>query len=237
MALNESEAILTAEPTILIIWHGRDGLPNRVAGDMRGVVKVPADKDALLDFPSWLDPESANALDEARRRHARPGTPFNIGIRTLADELLEADGRTAGGFATLRLRPLAGERRQVTELAYDARRLGKQVERLSAVLDAAPFPVWLKDTSGEMIWVNDSYIKAVEAADVDAVIAGQDRDCSTDAKIEPPAGEPVGKPQGPQPCGDRRRQMRPRCSRDQACRRLCALRHRRDRDRECPRRN
>src|SRR4029079_18515116 len=39
-ALNESEAILTAEPTVLIIWHGREGLPGRVAGDMRGVVKI-----------------------------------------------------------------------------------------------------------------------------------------------------------------------------------------------------
>ena len=61
-ALNESEAILTAEPTILVIWHGRDGQPTRIAGDMKGVVKIPADKAALLDLPSWLDPESAHAV-------------------------------------------------------------------------------------------------------------------------------------------------------------------------------
>jgi len=186
-ALNESEAILTAEPAVLMVWHGREGLPNRIAGDMRGVVKVPADKDRLLDFPSWLDAESAGALDEAIALMRDHGTPFNIGIHTLEDELLEADGRTAGGFTTLRLRPLAGERRQVTELAYDARRLGKQVERLSAVLDAAPFPIWLKDTNGETIWVNDSYIKAVEAADVDAVIANR-IEIVDDARIEPPQG-------------------------------------------------
>jgi signal transduction histidine kinase len=184
-ALNESEAILTAEPTILVIWHGREGLPNRIAGDMRGVVKVPADKDTLLDFPSWLDLESTGALHDAVALMRDQGTPFNIGIRTLAGELLEADGRTAGGFTTLRLRPLAGERLHVTQMAYDARRLGKQVERLSAVLDAAPFPIWLKDTQGETIWVNDSYIKAVEAPDVDAVIAGK-IDIIDEAKIEPP---------------------------------------------------
>ncbi|WP_119275124.1 sensor histidine kinase [Taklimakanibacter deserti] len=186
-ALNESEAILTAEPAVLMVWHGREGLPNRIAGDMRGVVKVPADKDRLLDFPSWLDAESAGALNDAVALMRDQGAPFNIGIRTLEDELLEADGRTAGGFTTLRLRPLAGERRQVTELAYDARRLGKQVERLSAVLDAAPFPIWLKDTNGETIWVNDSYIKAVEAADVDAVIANR-IEIVDDSRIEPPQG-------------------------------------------------
>ena len=138
------------------------------------------------------------------------GTPFNIGIRTLDDELLEADGRTAGGLTTLRLRPLAGERRQVTELAYDARRLGKQVERLSAVLDAAPFPIWLQGTSGETIWVNDSYIKAVEAARCRCRHRRAGSRSSIDAKIEPPPRRPVGKPQGPQPCRDRRRQMRAR---------------------------
>ena len=186
-ALNESEAILTAEPTILVIWHGRDGQPTRIAGDMKGVVKIPADKAALLDLPSWLDPESAEALNQAVSVMRDQGAPFNIGIRTAEGELLEADGRTAGGFTTLRLRPLAGERRQVTEFAYDARRLGKQVERLSAVLDAAPFPIWLKDMSGETIWVNDSYIKAVEAKDVDAVITGK-IEIVDDTKIEVPQG-------------------------------------------------
>ena len=64
-ALNESEAILTAEPTMLIIWHGREGRPNRVTGDMKGVVKIPVDEEMLLDFPAWLDLESADALNQA----------------------------------------------------------------------------------------------------------------------------------------------------------------------------
>lgn len=187
-ALNESEAILTAEPTILIIWHGREGQPNRITGDMKGVIKVPSDHATLLDFPAWLDPESTDALNAAVAVMRDQGTPFNIGIRTAMGELLEADGRTAGGFTTLRLRPLAGERRQVTEFAYDARRLGKQVERLSAVLDAAPFPIWLKDIAGETIWVNDSYIRAVEAKDVDAVIAGK-VEIVDDTRIEAPQGD------------------------------------------------
>lgn len=184
--LNESEAILTADPTILVIWHGRDGLPTRIAGDMKGVVKIPVDKSELLDFASWLDAESAETLNAAVALMREEGVPFNIGVRTGAGELLEADGRTAGGVTTLRLRPLAGERRQFTEFAYDARRLGKQVERLSAVLDAAPFPIWLKDANGETIWVNDSYIRAVEAPDIDAVIASK-IELIDETRIEMPA--------------------------------------------------
>ncbi|MET0483465.1 MAG: ATP-binding protein [Aestuariivirgaceae bacterium] len=169
--LNEAEAALAAEPNILMIWRGRAAEPERIAGDMRGTVAVPQDAALLLDFPRWLDGESAATLGEALVAMREAGRPFNIGVRSRAGELIEADGRTAGGLATLRLRPLAGERRDRTELAYDSRKLGKQVERLSAILDAAPFAIWLNDEGGRLIWVNRSYMSAVEAQDYDQVLA------------------------------------------------------------------
>jgi signal transduction histidine kinase len=171
--LNDSEVALAAEPHILIVWRGRDSEPERISGDMRGTVAVPAAREKLLDFADWFEAESAAAIQDAIIALRERGTPFNIGIRTKSGDLLEADGRTAGGLATLRLRPVSGERRQLTELAYDARKLGKQVERLSAVLDGAPLPIWLKDEADKLIWVNNAYIAAVEAPDVDSVIRGQ----------------------------------------------------------------
>ncbi len=169
--LNEAEAALAAEPNILMIWRGPASQPERIAGDMRGTVAVPQDAAMLLDFPRWLEAESAATLGEALSAMREAGRPFNIGVRTRAGELIEADGRTAGGLATLRLRPLAGERRDRTELAYDSRKLGKQVERLSAILDAAPFAIWLNDDAGRLIWVNRAYLSAVEAQDYDQVLA------------------------------------------------------------------
>ena len=74
----------------------------------------------------------------ASRSSRTPANPSTSASVRSSNELLEADGRTAGGLATLRFRPLAGERRNVAALAHDAHKLGKQVERLSAVLDAAP---------------------------------------------------------------------------------------------------
>jgi PAS domain-containing protein len=156
----------------MLIWHGRGGPPDRMIGSMHGVAAVPETIAALTDFPSWLERDSCEALDAALAELRNAGTAFNIGVRSRAGELLEADGRTAGGFATLRFRPLAGERRQLTELAYDARKLGKQVERLSAVLDAAPLPVWLRDPDGRLAWVNQAYVRSVEAPDSGAVLKG-----------------------------------------------------------------
>lgn len=171
--LNDSEVALAAEPHILIVWRGRDAEPERISGDMRGTVAVPTARDKLLDFTGWFEAESVVAIQDSVVALRERGTPFNIGIRTQSGDLLEADGRTAGGLATLRLRPVSGERRQLTELAYDARRLGKQVERLSAVLDGAPLPIWLKNAEDDLIWVNNAYIAAVEAPDVDSVIQGK----------------------------------------------------------------
>lgn len=169
--LNEAEAALTAEPNILMIWRGRALEAERIVGDMRGIVTVPQDAAMLLDFPRWLEVELASTLGEALVAMREAGRPFNIGVRTRSGELLEAEGRVAGGLATLRLRPLAGERRDRTELAYDSRKLGKQVERLSGILDAAPFAIWLNDEGGKLIWVNRSYMSAVDTQDYDRVIA------------------------------------------------------------------
>ena len=168
--LNETEAVIAAEAHVLVIWRGRDSAPERIMGSMHGAAQVPQKAEDLLNFRGWLEHDSADALTAAVRTMRSAGTAFNFGIRSKSNELLEADGRTAGGFATLRFRPLSGERRQITELAYDAHKLGKQVQRLSAVLDAAPLPIWLRAPDGALAWVNQAYVKSVDAPDSGAVL-------------------------------------------------------------------
>ncbi|MFN4140774.1 ATP-binding protein [Aestuariivirga sp.] len=170
--LNEAEAAIAAEAHVLVIWRGRAETPDRVVGSMHGAANVPAEARDLVDFRNWLERDSAAALGTCLDELRHQGTPFNIGIRTAGGELLEADGRTAGGFATLRFRPLSGERRNIAALAHDAHKLGKQVERLSALLDAAPFPVWLRSADGKLAWVNQAYVASVDAPDGDSVIEG-----------------------------------------------------------------
>lgn len=174
-ALNEAEAALAAEPNILMIWRGNTARPDRITGDMRGTADVPADRQTLAAFDTWLEPESATTLADALVLLKDAGKPFNLGIRTRRGELLEADGRSAGGQATLRLRTLAGERRQTTELTLDARKLAKQVERLSAILDAAPLAIWLDDAGGRLLWANRAYADSVETPDFDQMLARQVR--------------------------------------------------------------
>ena len=170
MRLNEAESAFAAEAHVMIVWHGKEEKPNRLIGSMYGTATIPQTVDELLDFANWLEPDSSSAILAGLSALRDVGKPFNIGVRTRNNELLEADGRTAGGMATLRFRPLSGERYQITELNYDARKLGMQVQRLSAVLDAAPLPIWLRNREGQLTWVNRAYVKAVEMPDSDAVL-------------------------------------------------------------------
>jgi signal transduction histidine kinase len=168
--LNEAESAFAAEAHVMIVWHGKEVMPSRIIGSMYGTADVPKSVNEILDFPAWLEADSSGMIMAGIVALRDVGKAFNIGVRTKNNELLEADGRTAGGMATLRFRPLSGERYQITELNYDARKLGMQVQRLSAVLDSAPLPIWLRNKEGQLNWVNKAYVKAVEMPDSDAVL-------------------------------------------------------------------
>jgi signal transduction histidine kinase len=168
--LNEAEAAINSEAQVMLTWRGREDTPSRLIGTMHGTVKMPSTLLEVLNFHDWLEADSSAILDDNLNTLRQSGIPFNMGVKTKAGDLVEADGRTAGGLATLRFRPLAGERRQSTETLYDAQKLAKQVERLSAVLDAAPFPIWIRNHEGALSWINQAYIKATEQSDSDTVI-------------------------------------------------------------------
>ena len=91
------------------------------------------------------------------------GRPFNIIVRTLAGGNVEAEGRTAGGRAILRLRDVAGHRDEVARVQAEHQRLAHEVRASRALLDTLPMPVWLRGKDGRLTWVNNAYVKAVDA--------------------------------------------------------------------------
>ncbi|MDP8995885.1 MAG: ATP-binding protein [Pseudomonadota bacterium] len=168
--LNQAEAALQAESLILITWSAAATAPERMVGTLHGIVDLPKVLTAVMDFPAWLERDSADQLLGGISKLRQSGAPFNIGIRTHAGDLLEADGRAAGTMSTLRFRPLAGQRLEASETQLDAHKLAKQVERLSGLLDAIPFPVWLTNKEGGLGWVNKAYVDATGVTAVDRVL-------------------------------------------------------------------
>ena len=168
--LNEVETALYSESQILLAWRSGSINPDRVTGSLHGQAQIPQSNEAIADFASWLEADAHADLNTHLEILKTTGKPFNIGIKSKQGELLEADGRTAGAHATLRLRPLAGDRRQLTEMSYDASKLAKQVQRLSAILDGAPFPIWFKSDEGQLSWINQAYVAALDGPDMQSVL-------------------------------------------------------------------
>jgi signal transduction histidine kinase len=169
--LNEAESAMQAESQILLTWPASAEAPERIVGTLHGYAAVPDTIAAVMDFSTWLERDSAARLKTEVVRLRLKGSPFNFGVKTLEGDLLEADGRAAGTMTTLRFRPLTGQRLETSETLYDAHKLARQVERLSAILDSVPFPVWLAGEKGELNWVNKAYVEAADSGKADDVLA------------------------------------------------------------------
>ncbi len=77
---------------------------------------------------------------------------------------VEADGRAAGGRAILRLREITGRKRDLSRILDQHRVLVRDTQSGRALLDALPMPVWFRRDDGRIEWVNQAYVKAVEAS-------------------------------------------------------------------------
>jgi signal transduction histidine kinase len=162
--LASAEAILKAEPQVLIYWqHGQSV---RIAvNTLTTVPGLPDDEQQLLRFGQWLEPQGAHDLKSGLDTLFAMGRPFNLLLRTSGGGHVEADGRVAGGRAILRLRDVAGSRRDLARIMDQHRQLARDISLSRALLNALPMPVWLRGADGRIAWVNKAYVTAVEATD------------------------------------------------------------------------
>ncbi len=160
-SLRAADAILRAEPQVLLYWD--DGAAAiLMVNNLEGVAGLPRDVDGYVRFGSWLEAESSRELTAGLDKLFLDGSAFNVLIKTRSGGHLEADGRAAGGRAILKLRDVAGQKRDLARVVDQHRRLAREIVAARALLDALPMPVWLKDTSGRIEWVNQAYARAVD---------------------------------------------------------------------------
>ncbi len=164
-SLMTAEAIVKAEPQVLVFWEQGQQL-KVVAHTLSSVPGLPEDHKALIRFGAWLDTESAEALKAGLDTLFTDGRPFNALLKTTAGGHLEADGRAAGSRAVLRLRDVAaGYKRDLLKILDQHRQLARDIRASRSLLNALPMPVWIKGPGGRIEWVNKAYVAGVEAAD------------------------------------------------------------------------
>ena len=166
--LATSEALIKAEPQILIHWE--DGqAASVITHTLADIPGLPGTTSELLRFGMWLEEHSSSALKAALDNLVTEGRGFSIVLRTLSEGYVEAEGRASAGRGILRLRDVAGLRRDITMILNHQETLTRSISSARALLDALPMPVWFKSSDGQLTWVNAAYVRAVDAASVEEV--------------------------------------------------------------------
>jgi signal transduction histidine kinase/PAS domain-containing protein len=215
--------LLKASPArpALVTREGRVELDARLADDLGLPPELPA-LDALSGEEGGLQPHAVEWLRSAILDASLSGRAVEGSVRLVgSDRLMDVRGgpgppSTPPGTVLLWFsdssraeaeRSAVAERLANTEGALDA---------LSRLIEAAPFPMWVRDSNLELALVNQAFVAAVEAQDADEVVArkielvesgGDDLSPRAGAALALEQGSPVERTQ-PATIGGERRMLR-----------------------------
>jgi signal transduction histidine kinase len=185
--LDRAQIFLGRAPQLVIAWGG-PGFEPDIEGDA-GLVAASTDPRQILAFRTWLPCATAQKLDNFATRLRARGEAFCLKATSLNERYLEIEGHPVGGLAVLRIRDVSADRLESARLQSLQTATLEQLEAFRSLLDAVPFPAWLRDRAGQLGWVNAAYARAVEAKNREAavergieLIESQARDASTAAR-------------------------------------------------------
>ena len=98
------------------------------------------------------------------------GEGFSRSLTTAAGRRVEAEGRAIAGRAVMKLRDVSGIERKLTELKGAHEALESEADALRTLIQALPFPAWVRDAAGALAFVNAAYVRAVDATDDASVV-------------------------------------------------------------------
>jgi signal transduction histidine kinase len=154
-------ALLFTEPQILISWAAGDDRP-QISGDTLLVAAPDSQPQRVLAFGTWLPPEPARQMDHAVDALRESGESFLLNLTSSNGRAFEAMGRAVGGQAIVRIRELAGLRRELAETHLRHQTLVEETEMLRGFATAAPWPIWATDARGRLSFANNAYARATE---------------------------------------------------------------------------
>lgn len=166
-------ALLSTAPAAYAVIDGA----GRVAGSGRLAALLGAEIDQGEPITGHFDPEDGARLAEDIVALKASGASFTRLARTArGNRMLAVHGvpvpRDLGaGVAVLWLVDATRDRGEVRALTQEAERRGRALTALSTLIEAAPFPMWLRGGDLGLALVNAAYAVAVEASDGDDAVA------------------------------------------------------------------
>lgn len=148
-------------------------------GRWLGLEHGPRNFDELRGLGGGLDPDGHDALRQAILGAQRGAKPFVLSLRpqgsgrTVVIHGAAAPQAVGGPGGVLLWLSDATDGQLALALARGERDEAMAAfEALSGLIEAAPFPMWFRDTDLRLALVNGAYVRAVEAASPAAVIDG-----------------------------------------------------------------
>jgi len=163
---SEAEALLESSPAMpmLVFPDGRVEAAQKVRASLG------------FDQGTSLPDSAISALAEPVEHCRRTGASFALAFRPPASSRIlnvagmPAPAPYASGAVLLWFTDATDTEEQLAHHRAEARRLTEALDALSALLEAAPFPIWHRGPDLRLALVNSAYVAAVEAPDALAVI-------------------------------------------------------------------
>jgi PAS domain-containing protein len=173
-------ALLATGPAAPLLVH-RDGT---LTGDCRaaawlGQESLPADLDDLTSRSGALAQDDGALVKKHVQAAARTGASATLMLKPSgASSILRIDVAPAPpgfgrGTALLWLLDVTVEEQRAAAAGAEAERRSQALEALTALIEAAPFPIWYRGPDLKLALVNSAYVAAVEAESNAGVIAGE----------------------------------------------------------------
>ncbi len=168
------QALIKAEPQVLMHWEPGKGLSGGLQYADRRAGPARQSQWSCMRFGFWLDRSRPRPSRRRSTCCSRKARSFNIILKTSAGGHVEADGRAAGGRAVLRLRDVAGYKRDLTAILDQHTRLARDVRSSRALSECACLTRFgCAIRTDDLSWVNAAYVKAVDAENEREVVDGQ----------------------------------------------------------------
>jgi signal transduction histidine kinase len=169
--------MLQASPSLAVLVHGDQSLSASARlSNLLGLDKLPAFLSSLSEDSAGLSGLDLEQLAVAVRNSAATAAPVAVTVRPQGSErVLRIVGGpapppfTAGSVLLWFFDATDAEQRSAA-LGVEVARLNAALDALSALVEAAPFPIWHRGPDLRLAMVNSAYVAAVEAENAMAVI-------------------------------------------------------------------
>jgi len=170
------QAIVGGSPAqaMVVRADGRVEMPRRLA-DWLGLSESPRD---MSELALGLVAEDAAELATQVTAAQKAARPFTLSVRAKGSEraLLVVGDRAptavlAPGGVVLWFLDTTESHDEISRLQREASRLRTAFDALTALIEAAPMPMWYRGSDLRLLMVNTAYVRAVEGKDAEDVVA------------------------------------------------------------------